>query len=103
MTPDHEMAVQAAVGELVSALVAAIRAEAAPVLATADRLLGIDEVATALGIGRTAVYHELTNGRLRSFKVGRRRLIPASAIVAYIEALAASEAPIRKGAQAPAS
>ena len=100
MTPDHETAVQAAVCELVAALLAVIRAEAAPVPAAADRLLSIDEAATALGIGRTAFYHELANGRLRSFKVGRRRLIPASAIDAYIEALAAAaDAPIRKGAQ----
>lgn len=93
MTPAHDAAVQAAVDELVAALLAVVRAEAAPVPGASDRLLSIDEAATALGIGRTALYHELTNGRLRSFKIGRRRLIPASAIDAYIEVRAADPPP----------
>jgi excisionase family DNA binding protein len=91
MTPDHEVAIRGAVDELVAALLAVVRAEVAPVPGTSDRLLSIDQAASALGIGRTALYDELTNGRLRSFKVGRRRLIPASAIDAYIETRAAED------------
>lgn len=84
MTAEREADVRTAVDELVAALLAMVRAEVDSVAAAPDRLLGIHEAATALGIGRTALYHQLTTGRLRSFKVGRRRLIPASAIGAYI-------------------
>ena len=91
MTPDHEAAIRGAVDDLVAALLAALRAEATPAFAVPDRLLSIDEAATALGIGRTALYHELATGRLRSFKVGRRRLVPTSATTAFIGALARGE------------
>ena len=101
MIPDHEAAIRAAVDDLVAALLAAVRAEATPIFAGPDRLLSIDEAAAALGIGRTAFYQELTNGRLRSFKVGRRRLIPASAIEAYIEARAAEDPVATAEARAP--
>ncbi len=47
---------------------------------TPDRLLSVDEAAEALGIGRTAVYGEINAGRLRTLTVGRRRLVPSSAI-----------------------
>ncbi len=76
-------AIHAAIDELVDALLVALRTQQkspAPV----DRLLSISEAAATLGIGRTALYSELTTGHLRSFKVGRRRLIPASAIDEYI-------------------
>jgi hypothetical protein len=54
----------------VAELVAAIREEAgaAPAAAPIDRLLDVEEAATML----------------RSIKVGRRRLIPSSAIADYI-------------------
>lgn len=72
----------AAVLELVAALRAEARAEAAP--AAPDRLLSIDEAGAALGLGRSLVYQEISGGRIRSIKVGRRRLVPAVAIAAYI-------------------
>jgi excisionase family DNA binding protein len=67
-------------------LAAAIREEvaAAAVAPAPDRLLDVDEAGATLGIGRSATYAELGAGRLRSIKVGRRRLIPAAAIAAYI-------------------
>ena len=37
-----------------------------------------------LGIGRTTGYAEIASGRLRSFRVGKRRLVPASALTEYI-------------------
>jgi excisionase family DNA binding protein len=64
----------------VAELVAALREEVAPAAPTPDRLLSVDEAAAALSIGRTAVYGELAAGRLRSVRLGRRRLIPSSAI-----------------------
>ena len=67
-------------------LAAAIREEvvAAPASPAPDRLLGVTEAADALGIGRSATYAELQAGRLRSVKVGRRRLIPAAALASFI-------------------
>jgi excisionase family DNA binding protein len=91
VTNQHEVAIRAAVDGLVAALLDAVRDETAPASVQVDRLLGIDEAAAVLGIGRTALYQELTAGRLRSFKVGRRRLVPTSAIGTYIEAGAVAQ------------
>lgn len=72
----------AAVAELVAALQEAAQADApAP---GPDRLLSVDETAAALGFGRSVLYSEIGAGRIRTVKVGRRRLIPAEAIGAYI-------------------
>lgn len=66
-------------------LVEAIRAEVAAVSAAPvpDRLLSIEEAADVLGLGRTATYAEIAGGRLRTLKIGRRRLVPSSALAAY--------------------
>jgi hypothetical protein len=37
-----------------------------------------------LGLERSALYGEVGAGRLRTIKVGRRRLVPAAAIAAFI-------------------
>ena len=71
---------RAAVMELVEALRDEIAAEARPSEREPDRLLSMEQAAQALGIGRTALYSEIGAGRIRSVKVGRRRLIPSSAI-----------------------
>lgn len=42
------------------------------------------EFAKKTGLGRTTVYEELNSGRLRSFKVGARRLISSDAIAQWI-------------------
>lgn len=75
--------------ELVEALREELRTEADAGPRTPDRLLSVDEAAAALGLGRSLLYHELASGGLRSVKVGRRRLVPSSAIVAYIESRSA--------------
>ncbi len=74
---------EAAVRELVAALRDELRAETASE-PPPDRLLDVREAATALGIGRSALYAELGRGEVRSVKVGRRRLVPSSALGAYI-------------------
>lgn len=80
---DHEAAVRAAaLAELVGAILAAVTVEAGA--DTPDRLLSVDEAATMLGIGRSALYGEIAAGRLHSIKVGRRRLVPAAAIRDFI-------------------
>jgi excisionase family DNA binding protein len=71
---------RAAVMELVEALRDEIAVEARPSEREPDRLLSIDEAARALGIGRSALYSEISARRIRSVKVGRRRLVPSSAI-----------------------
>ncbi len=70
----------AAVMELVGALRDEIALEARPSEREPDRLMSIAQAAQALGIGRTALYSEIAAGRIRSVKVGRRRLVPSSAI-----------------------
>ncbi len=82
MTAEHEVRVREAVAELADALLAAMRAaEAGP---GPDRLLSVNEAAEMLGIGRSALYAELAAGRLRSLKIGRRRVVPSGAIAEYV-------------------
>jgi excisionase family DNA binding protein len=69
-----------AVMELVAALRDEMASERRPSEREPDRLLSIEQAARALGIGRTALYSEIGAGRVRSVKVGRRRLVPSSAI-----------------------
>jgi excisionase family DNA binding protein len=76
--------VQAALAELIEALAEAVRTEAATGPVAPDRLLSIDEAAATLGIGRSALYGLLAEGRLKSCKVGRRRLLASGAIAEYI-------------------
>lgn len=77
----------AAVTELVDAIRAEVREErSAQVAAVPDRLLSIDEAARQLGgIARSTVYQEIGAGRLRTIKVGRRRLVPSSALIDFID------------------
>ena len=74
----------AALVELAAAIRAELRAELEVTAAAPERLLGIDEAASALGLGRTALYGEIAKRRLRSVTVGRRRLVPAGAIAEFI-------------------
>jgi excisionase family DNA binding protein len=69
-----------ALAELVAALRDEIASEHRPSEREPDRLLSIEQAARALGVGRTALYSEIGAGRIRSVKVGRRRLVPSSAI-----------------------
>ncbi len=79
----------AALAELVEALRESVRAEADAAPRAPDRLLSIDEAAAMLRLGRSLVYSEIAAGRLHTIKVGRRRLIPAASIAAYIAERAA--------------
>jgi excisionase family DNA binding protein len=38
--------------------------------------LSVQEAAELVGISRRQIYEEMSRGRLRSIKVGRRRLVP---------------------------
>jgi excisionase family DNA binding protein len=72
-----------ALAELVDALRAEL-ADAQPDPGGPDRLLSVAEAADMLGIGRSRLYDEITAARVRSVKVGRRRLVPSGAIAEYI-------------------
>lgn len=71
----------------VRGLVDAIRAEltTTSIEPQPDRLLSVPDAADALGIGRSMLYGEIAAGRIRTVKVGRRRLVPSGAVRAYIE------------------
>ena len=75
----------AAMTELVEALREDLQMEAAGDQRAPDRLLSVDEACAMLGLGRSRTYLEIQTGRLRSVKVGRRRLIPVAAVAEYIE------------------
>ncbi|MEY9532174.1 helix-turn-helix domain-containing protein [Sinorhizobium fredii] len=45
--------------------------------------LGVEEAAEVIGIGRTSVYGEIKNGRLKAHKIGRRTIIFIDDIEAY--------------------
>lgn len=49
----------------------------------------VAEVAERLRLGRSAVYELMQQGRLRSFKVGRRRLVAHVDLVAFVDELRA--------------
>lgn len=78
-----------ALSELIEALREELRTEAEAGPRAPDRLLSIDEAAAALGLGRSRLYAEIASGRLRSLRVGRRRLVPAAAVAAFIAERAA--------------
>jgi excisionase family DNA binding protein len=51
------------------------------------RLLRVEEAARLLGVGRSLAYDLIRTGRLRSIKIGSRRLVPLAAIDEAIAAL----------------
>jgi len=57
------------------------------------RLNSVKDARARLQLGRSTIYEEMGRGRLRSVKVGRRRLIPESALIDYIENLIEAGAP----------
>jgi excisionase family DNA binding protein len=52
-------------------------------------LLRPEEVAQALGIGRTTVFELMRSGELRSVKIGVSRRILAEAVTEYVAGLSA--------------
>jgi excisionase family DNA binding protein len=87
VTPDAQRAITAAAEAFARAVVEAVKAERPAATDAPDRLYGVEEAGRdVLGIGRTATYDLIARGALRSVKVGRRRLVAASDLAAYIEA-----------------
>ena len=52
-------------------------------------LLRPEEVAQALGIGRTTVFELMRSGELRSVKIGVSRRIPMDSVTEYVAGLGA--------------
>jgi excisionase family DNA binding protein len=52
----------------------------------------VEEAAEALRISRDAVYELIRSGQLRSFKVGRRRLVPIAGLTEYVESMSGDAA-----------
>jgi excisionase family DNA binding protein len=79
-----------AIAELTEALREELRAEAASDSAAPDRLYSIPEAAERMGgIGRSLLYDIIGRGELRVIHAGRRVLVPASSIAAYVAERAA--------------
>jgi excisionase family DNA binding protein len=51
------------------------------------RLHHVESVMERLGLGRSKVFELIASRRLRSVKVGRRRLVSEAALVEFIESL----------------
>lgn len=52
----------------------------------------VEEAAEALRLTRDAVYELIRSGQLRSFKVGRRRLVPIEALTEYVASMSGDAA-----------
>lgn len=50
--------------------------------------ISINETAKVLGLGRTSIYSMIGDGRLETFKLGRRRLVKTASIRRLFEAQA---------------
>lgn len=48
----------------------------------------IAEVCQLLGLGKTTVYCAIGAGQIKTLKVGRRTIIPATEVAAFLERLA---------------
>jgi excisionase family DNA binding protein len=51
------------------------------------RLFAIKQAIFELGIGRTAIYELIKNGKLKTVMLGRRRLVPLESIEEFIASL----------------
>lgn len=53
----------------------------------APLLYRVTEAAELLGIGRTNVYELMNDGKMRSVKIGHRRLIPRASLEQFVDDL----------------
>ncbi len=97
---DQALAIRRQVAELArqtEALAETARKLAAQVTELVERpvvrpqALSVDATAESLSLSRSAVYHLLSTGQLVSAKVGTRRLIPLSAIEAFLATATSDE------------
>lgn len=55
------------------------------------KLYDINSVTEVTGLGRTTIFTLIREGKLRSVKVGRRRMVPAAALDEFIAGLEAEQ------------
>jgi excisionase family DNA binding protein len=55
--------------------------------------LSVDEAVESSGISRSVMFELIRAGEIVSVKVGRRRIIPATALAEYFDRLAAEQRP----------
>jgi excisionase family DNA binding protein len=53
--------------------------------------MSIVEAASVCGLGRSTIYKLMEAGRLRSFRIGGRRLIRRADLMAFLEAMAGGQ------------
>jgi excisionase family DNA binding protein len=63
---------------------------ATPIDPLKPRLLSIRETGAVLGVGRSTVYDLISQGAIRTVKIGRRALVPIEDLDAYLKRLLAS-------------
>ena len=97
MTAEQEVALRAAVEQLVAVLLDAVRTGARREPEAPERLHDLRSAAARLSVGRSFIYGEIAAGRLRSLKCGRRRLIADSALREYIARQATPPDPRSQG------
>ncbi|MHB1533917.1 MAG: excisionase family DNA-binding protein [Acidimicrobiales bacterium] len=51
---------------------------------TQPKAVSVDDAAQLLGLGRSSLYELIETGRIRSVKVGSRRLVPMAAIDEFL-------------------
>ena len=64
----------------------------AGLVAEQARLLPVEAVMAQLGVGRSTVFELFSSRQLRSVKIGRRRLVPQSAVDEFIARLLTGDA-----------
>ena len=69
---------------------------------TTDKLsISVPKAMDVSGLGRNTIYDAISAGKLRSLKVGRRRLIMVDDLKAWLETLVAPPAPMQPAGEAP--
>lgn len=51
------------------------------------QLLDVDQVASRLNVGRSTVFNLISGNKLRSVKIGQRRLVSEASLAEFIEGL----------------
>jgi excisionase family DNA binding protein len=86
--PRADDRLEAAIRELVAVLREEVLAEARALQAGPPRLLSLKQAAEACGLSRSAFYRLVQTREIRTLKVGGRRLVPESALRAFIDGTA---------------
>lgn len=54
-------------------------------------LIGIEDAAETLGVGRSTAYALIHTGDLETVKIGRRCLVTAASVISYVERLTSTD------------